>query len=54
MRSKLKLIPLCAALLALYLTSCAAMETVWDTTTSVFDADTGEETEVAIGDVVAD
>lgn len=35
-------------------TSCAAMESVWDTTTSVFDSETGEETTVAIGDVVAD
>ena len=48
MRSNLLLIPL------LLLSSCAAMESVWDTTTSVFDAETGEETEVAIGDVVAD
>ena len=47
MRSSLLLIPL-------LLSSCAAMESVWDTTTSVFDAETGEVTEVAIGDVVAD
>lgn len=42
--------------LALYgvCTSCAAMESVWDTTTSVFDSETGEESEVAIGDLVAD
>ena len=36
------------------LPSCAAMETVWDSTISVFDSETGEETEVALGDVVAD
>ena len=30
------------------------MESVWDTTVSVFDSDTGEETERALGDVVAD
>ena len=30
------------------------MESVWDTTVSVFDSDTGETTEVALGDVVAD
>ena len=29
------------------------MESVWDTTVSVFDSETGEETEVALGDVVA-
>ena len=29
------------------------MESVWDTTVSVFDSD-GEATEVALGDVVAD
>ena len=38
----------------LLLASGAAMESVWDTTVSVFDSETGEETEVAIGDVVAD
>ena len=54
MRRVFTLLPLGVALIVLYLTSCAAMESVWDTTTSVFDADTGEETEVAIGDVVAD
>ena len=54
MRRVFALLPLGVALIVLYLTSCAAMESVWDTTTSVFDADTGEETEVAIGDVVAD
>ena len=36
------------------LTSCAALESVWDTTVSVFDSDTGETTEVPLGDVVAD
>ena len=29
------------------------MESVWDTTVSVFDSETGEESEVAIGDMVA-
>jgi len=46
MRSSLLLIPL-------LLSSCAALGSVWDTTVSVFDSD-GEETEVALGDVVAD
>ena len=41
-------------LLAATLSGCAAMESVWDTTVSVFDSDTGETTEVALGDVVAD
>ena len=40
-------------LLVATLAGCAAMESVWDTTVSVFDSD-GEATEVALGDVVAD
>ena len=40
-------------LLAATLSGCAAMESVWDTTVSVFDSD-GEATEVAVGDLVAD
>jgi|TARA_R110000824_G_scaffold33762_1_gene107977 hypothetical protein len=36
------------------LPSCAAMESVWDTTVSVFDSDTGETAEVPLGDIVAD
>ena len=50
MRSNL-LVPF---LLVTTLAGCAAMESVWDTTVSVFDSDTGEESEVAIGDMVAD
>ena len=46
MRSSLLVIPL-------LLSSCAALESVWDTTVSVFDSDTGETSEVAIGDMVA-
>ena len=30
------------------------MERGWDTTTAVFDSETGEESEVAIGELVAD
>lgn len=50
-----KLVITAAVTLALYCvcTSCAVLESVMDTTMSVFDSD-GEETEVAIGDVVAD
>ena len=39
--------------LGVTLSGCAALESVWDTTVSVFDSD-GEATEVALGDVVAD
>ena len=42
---------LCAVITIL--PSCAAMESVWDTTVSVFDSD-GDETEVPLGDLVAD
>ena len=40
--------------LGVILSGCAAMESVWDTTVSVFDAETGETSEVALGDMVAD
>ena len=54
MGSSLKLLPLGAALLALAcLAGCAAMESVLDTTMSVFGAD-GEEVETTVGDAVAD
>jgi hypothetical protein len=54
MQSKLVITAFVTIVLYGVCTSCAAMESVWDTTVSVFDSDTGEETEVAIGDVVAD
>ena len=53
MQSKLVITAFVTIVLYGVCTSCAAMESVWDTTVSVFDSETGEESEVAIGDMVA-
>ena len=55
MRSSFRYIPLAAALLTLaLLASCAAVNSVLDSTMSIFDEDTGEVVEVTVGDAIAD
>ena len=56
MRSSTKLIAAIAGagFLALCLTGCAAVESVLDYPMSFFDEETGETTEVALGDAIAD
>ena len=54
MRSKLVLAMFAFFTLYGSLTSCAAVNSVLDSTMSIFDEDTGETVEVTVGDAIAD